>query len=158
MVMRYRETENTRQDESRFRDQGLSPESVVCRHLSWPKGPGNPLPSDEFIGNLWRGMGDAKDLLFRLNLTACARKRGVKLCGKGRATFNARAIKVEDIRNQQRMFPYGFLVRLNLKSSVVCATRNGATGRGKAKLALSFYLDCGFSFMPYKAINTDFYN
>lgn len=29
-----------------------------------------------------------------------------------------------------------------------------AAGRGKAKLALPFYFDCGFSFMPYKAINT----
>lgn len=72
VVVRYRETENARQNESRLRSQGLSSESVVCRHLSRRKRPGNPLPSDEFIGNLWRGMGggeDAKDLLFLLNLT-----------------------------------------------------------------------------------------
>lgn len=75
-VVRYRETKNAKQDESRLRGQGLSSESVVCRHLSRPKGPGNPLPSDEFIGNLWRGTGDAKDLLFLLNLAVYARGRG----------------------------------------------------------------------------------
>lgn len=134
------------------RGQGLSPESVACQHLSRPKG--NPLPSDEFIGNLRRETGDAKDLLFRLNLTACARGQRVKLCGKVGATFNARAIKVEDVRNQQRMFSYGFLVRLNLKSSVNCATRDGAAGMGKtpAKWTLRRFI-----FIPYTAINAAFF-
>jgi len=85
-------------------------------------------------------MRDAKDLLFRLNLTAYARKRRVKLCGKGRATFNARAIKVEDVRNQQRTFPYGFLVRLNLKSSVVCVTRNSMTRMHPNKIGIIILL------------------
>lgn len=113
--MRFRNRQ--RETDSRIRGQRLSPESVVCRHLSRPKRPGNPSLSDEFIGILRRGTGDAaKDLLFRLNVTAHeGRREEVKLWGKGRATFNARMIKVEEIRNQQRMFPYGFLVRIEFE-------------------------------------------
>lgn len=61
----------------------------------------------------------------------------VKLWGKGRATFNAWMIKVEEIRNQQRMFPYGFLVRI--KFEVISRLHNSWRGE---KIGIIILRDC----------------
>lgn len=61
----------------------------------------------------------------------------VKLWGKGRATFNARMIKVEEIRNQQRMFPYGFLVRIEFE--VISRLQNSWRGD---KIGIIILRDC----------------
>lgn len=144
--MRYRETENARQDESRLRGQGLSSESVVCRHLSRPKGPGNPLPSDEFIGNLRRGTGNAKDLLFLLNLAVYARGRGVKVWVERLLTPERSKSKTFVIsKGCSLMDPCS--IEFEVISRLRDLRRRGREEKTLTKLVLSFYRDYGFSFV-----------
>lgn len=65
------------------------------------------------------------------------RREEVKLWGKGGATFNARTIKVEEIRNQQRMLPYGFLVRIEFE--VISRLHNSWRG---GKIGIIILRDC----------------
>lgn len=66
---------------------------------------------------------NAKDLLFRLNVPERDSRRyrersrrtiEAKLL-EGKASFDARTIKVEGTRNHQRMLSYGFLIRIQFK-------------------------------------------
>lgn len=82
------------------------------------------------------GTRNAKDLLFRLNLPSIRRATGIRSCterdlrskaklGEGKASFDARKIKVEGVRNHQRMLPYGFLIRIQFEVSELRDPRKG---------------------------------
>lgn len=93
-------------------------------------------------------------MLFRLNLHR-SRRAGGEIVGE--ATFNARAIKVEEVCNQQRMFPYGFLVRIEF--GVINRLRDSRRFGGEERTSrrnwhYRFIRGGGFRLMPCNAINT----
>lgn len=125
-----------READSRIRGQRLSPESVVWRHLSQPKRPGNPCCLTNLSESFGEERGMRPKICFSDWTLPCTREWGKKWNYGGRVE---RLSTPEWSKSKRFVISKGcslmdFLFGLNLKSSVVCITRDG-----EGKLALLFY-------------------